>query len=611
MSSPHSRRAFPRVRAAILALAIPLLPPNAGAQQTPAVLDTVRVSGRTGIESAAPARTVEVIGRTEIASSPARSVADLLALRLGLDVLERSPAQADLALRGSSTEQVLILVDGVRVSDRQTGHFALDLAVPLAAVERIEVLRGASSALYGSDAVGGVINIVTRPDGGDASAQLRGGSFGTAAAAVSLAETVGRVHISASGDWERSDGHRDGTDFDVRQARARVAHQVVGGSFALDAGVAVRAFGAADFYGPYPSFERTGTTTTSLRWTSDASAAWGVDAVVHSRIHSDRYVLYRDDPSVYENLHRTRQSGAELTVRRALGQGLGIAFGAEGANDRLTSERLGDRDEQRGALFGELAYSHSTGASVQAGLRADRATGRATFVSPSVAVAIPVRRDLSLRASVSRGLRAPTWTDRYYTDPANVGNPDLEPETFWTGELGARLSLADGVSMDLAAWTREARDLIDWGKPLGAGDVEPWRTMNVKSASFHGLETVVRLNDVLGADWRVRGGLTRVNAQEVDGFESKYALRPLERFASIGGTFGLPLGFAADVDVTHARRVSDDRGSHTRADLRVSRAWRDITFTLDARNLGHVRYVDVSGLPVAGRAVYAGVTWRR
>src|SRR5690606_6496015 len=132
------------------------------------------------------ARSVDVIGADAIAATPARTLADVLANALGVDLQPRSPAQADIALRGATFEQILVLVDGVRMSDAQTGHFDLDLAVPLSEVERIEILRGPATALYGSDAVGGVVNIVTRRGGERLRFGVEGGSFGTAGAHAAL-----------------------------------------------------------------------------------------------------------------------------------------------------------------------------------------------------------------------------------------------------------------------------------------------------------------------------------------------------------------------------------------------------------------------------------------
>ncbi|HEX4935598.1 MAG TPA: TonB-dependent receptor plug domain-containing protein, partial [Gemmatimonadaceae bacterium] len=158
------------VRAALLAATVSAtLSAQAPAPQQ---LDTIRVTSRIAPDAGAAQRSVESIGREAIDRLPARTVTDLLEMAFGADVQRRSPAQADLAIRGSSLGQVLVLVNGVRVSDLQTGHFDLDLAVPLDAVARIEILRGPGATLYGPDAIGGVVNVVTRQ--GEAWARARG-----------------------------------------------------------------------------------------------------------------------------------------------------------------------------------------------------------------------------------------------------------------------------------------------------------------------------------------------------------------------------------------------------------------------------------------------------
>ena len=122
----------------------------------------VTVGSRASDRAARLTRSVEVLGRDRLTTLPVRTVAEALEWALGVDVQSRSPASADLSIRGSGMEEVLVLVDGIPVSDAQTGHFHLDLPIPLDQVERIEVLRGPAAALYGSDAVGGVVNVVTR-----------------------------------------------------------------------------------------------------------------------------------------------------------------------------------------------------------------------------------------------------------------------------------------------------------------------------------------------------------------------------------------------------------------------------------------------------------------
>ena len=194
--SPSSSPSSPLTHLAastLLALIFSIVTRGALGQQSAIVLDTVHVtvasrSAGTGV------RSEEVITREDIARRPGRNLADILDDALGVEIMGRSPAQADIAMRGSSTTQVLILVDGVRVNDPQTEHANLDLAVPLDDVERIEILRGAGSTLYGPDAAGGVVNIITTGHDGAAAPRqsLRGwgGSFGTGGAPARSSDSL-------------------------------------------------------------------------------------------------------------------------------------------------------------------------------------------------------------------------------------------------------------------------------------------------------------------------------------------------------------------------------------------------------------------------------------
>ena len=170
------------VRWLALAVALSSLSVPLSAQLPPlARLDTLRVEVASRIASGFPARSrvVQVLTEEDLRLLPVRTVAEALRWMTAADLQSRSPAQADLSFRGSTFEQVLVLVDGVRMSDPQTGHFDLDLAVPLDRVARIEVLEGPASALYGADALGGVVNVVTREGGTRASGWFERGAFDT------------------------------------------------------------------------------------------------------------------------------------------------------------------------------------------------------------------------------------------------------------------------------------------------------------------------------------------------------------------------------------------------------------------------------------------------
>jgi iron complex outermembrane receptor protein len=586
-----------------------LIATSVHAQNPSHALDTVQVTvaSRT-VDAAREARSTTVITRDDIARTAARSLTDVLALAMGADVRPRSLASADIALRGASSEGVVVLVNGVRVSDQQTGHFALDLAVPLDAVERVEILRGTSSALHGANAVGGVVNIVTRVPAG-ASLAASGGSFGTASLGASAATRAAGTSLFGSVDAARSDGHRPGTDYRVTQARGGVQHPLAGGTLRLDGGVAARRFGAAGFYGAYPSFEDTHTTTASARWDGALPAGWSLSTGIDTRRHGDLFTLYRDQPARYQNHHVTWQSGASALARREVSDVLAVAIGADASDLQLRSARLGDRAMRRDALFSQVTLGRADGPVLDGGLRVDHSSVDGTFASPSVAASLPINDIVRVRLSGARGYRAPTWTERYYRDPANIGSPSLSVERFWTGEAGVRATPTTSAFIDVAAFVRDARGLIDWARPLGAPDSVPWHTMNVARARYRGIEGEGGARDPLGGIWRVRVSGLAFDAGSAAGYRGKYALSPITR--SVGASATYPVGILRiAVDATDERRAAE--AAHTVVNARATLPVRGATetrITLDALNLGNAQYLDVSGMPVAGRAVYLGVRW--
>lgn len=572
------------------------------AQQQPATaLDTVRVTVSSRTPAAAQTRSVRVITRQEIERSPARNVAELLATALGMDVQMRSPASADLSIRGSSLEQVLVLVDGQRMTDQQSGHFDLDLAVPLDVIDHVEVLRGPGSTLYGPAAVGGVIDIVTRPDVGWSRADVHAGSFGTVGASAAGAGRVAGLSTRAGLAVERSDGHRDDTDYRTLQGTLSAERALGEGRVRADAGIGVRDFGAGDFYGPYRSYEDTHATTAALRWDSGSLGAWSLGASAATRRHGDLFTLLRDQPAVYQNHHVSWQSDAEAVARRTSGA-LALVLGADGSDLRLRSARLGNRREQRGAGFGELSWGAS-GAVLRGGVRGDWSSVFGGTFSPSLSASVPLSSAVSLRASVDRGFREPTWTERYYQDPVNVGDPALAPERFWAGEVGARASGPHGLHVDAATYLRRATDLIDWARPRGDTS-GVWRSMNVERATYQGLEVETGAVAPLGVEWTARGSWLAFDATGASGYTGKYALRPATR--SLGGSVSAPLG-PVRLTVTATDLAHPGEASYLYAVARLALQVGGTRVTLDALNLANADYLDAAAEPAAGHSFFVGI----
>lgn len=587
---------------AVLALAAA---PAAVSAQTPVwQLDSlnVTVGSRTG---AAPARAVEVLTAADLRTLPVRNVSDALDWALSVDVQRRSPAQADVSLRGGTFEQILVLVDGVRVSDPQTGHFDLDVSVPIDRIERIEILRGGASAVHGADAFGGVINIVTRRGSAEprASVRVQGGTFGEVTGGLEASAPIRDWTVSAGASWDESDGHREGTDHRIGLVDLRADGAVAGGRATVSAGYALRDFGADGFYGPFPSYEETRARDLAARWTGPLSGGLELTLSASTRRHDDDFVLRRADPSFYRNLHTSDQTRFEATLGAGLGEGARIVFGGEWAQEELSSSALGERDHTVTAAFGELGVAGDAWTG-QLGIRLDDRTDvDATFLSPSASLAWSATDAVRLRAGAARAFRAPTWTERFYEDPANLGTPDLEVERGWTVEVGADARRGAAV-LSGTVFRRTTEDLIDWARPASDPDAR-WETRNVESATFTGLELEVA--GVRAGPFDLRAGATFIDldTEEAAGLVSKSSLRPLTRTVTVAAGTALPGGARLRTVFEHRRRTDAEQGEFV--DLRLAVPVAGVEFTADATNLLDDPMPDLTGFAVAGRALRIGV----
>ena len=583
-------------------------PPVLHAQERPIPLDTLLVQAGSRVSPHLPilTRSVQVIRRAEISALPARTVSEVLEWATGVEVMARSPAQSDLSIRGAGFEQVVVLVDGVRMSDPQTGHFDLDLTVPLDQIERVEILRGPASAMYGADAMGGVVNVVTRGGESPWQGRLEGGSWGSAGVSGSGAVSgPGRSSVRGGGEFSRSDGHRPGTDFETLLLNLGLIQPAGSGRLTGQLGLSRKDFGARDFYAPYPSFEKTRTYTSSLRWHSSGGEGSGLEAGVSFRRHEDEFVLLRDDPAYYRNQHTSSQGGGEVLARYSPASGVDLALGGELFGDVLTSNSLGDRTEGRGAAFGEAVFGRGTPMVASLGLREDWHQRFGSFLSPSLSGSYAVGRGLRFRAAMGRSFRSPTFTERFYRDPINQGREDLSPERAWSGEFGADFFEWRPVRVSATVFLRRSEDLIDWARDLDAGDDVPWETRNVEEATFRGVEVDLDMQGPMGTTVAVGGAFLSVESEETRGFRSKYALRPLKE--RITGTVQRRFGQVLTVSVHAQRNRRAGENPYHRVGVRAGLRSGSLRIYLDGTNLINEAYPDITGANAPGRALRLGV----
>lgn len=586
---------------AVAVATLPLAPAHAGttgAIEPVQLPETVISASRLSADLAAPTRDMIIIDAERIAELAPSSITELLGSLPGVDARTRGPwgVQADLEIDGSTFSQVLILVDGVRANDPQTGHHTLNLPLEPADLERVEVIYGAGSAVHGPDAFGGVINLVPKAAvrrRADVAARwgasLDAGATGVASDAA--------LRWGWQGDWgsawvsggkRRSDGYREGTDFDEDRVFANLRLPLAGGDLSVQAGVQDKVFGARDFYAPFPSRE----------WTTAQSAAVtfrnGVVTVRgYGRRHRDRFVLIASDPAVYDNRHRSLLAGTEATVAVPFGGG-DVAVGGEWVHEAIDSNNLGDRSRLRGSLFSEYGRRLGDAWRVLTGVRVDHHESYGWEASPSISAARLVGPG-RVFASVARSYRSPSFTETWYTDPNNVGNPDLAAERAWQFEVGSAMPVA-GAQLEGAVFMRREQDLIDYVRPT---DTPPWQARNLGE-----METVgVRLR--ASRSWEhvlTEAAFSLVDKEQTldSGLESKYVFTHPTRQLSLRLRHDLPLGATADWRYINRARIAplQDYGV---VDVNLSLPVRYGSLLLRVRNLTNEGYQAVAGVPMPGR----------
>ncbi len=364
-------------------------------------------------------------------------------------------------------------------------------------------------------------------------------------------------------------------------------------------------FGANNFYGGNsPSREWTNQTLVAADHRLGAAAGWTFAVDASYRTHGDRFLFNQLNPLVSDNRHRTHAVLGGVTASRQVRGGT-VTVGIEGGQDWIRSTNLGDHELSRGSGFGEWRLPLGGRAQIDAALRVDRYSEFGTSWSPSVGVGWSPARALRLRASAGRAFRVPTFTERYYSDPANIARAEVGPERSWSGDGGADLFLASGWVVQATIFGRADSDVIDWLKPTAA---DLWRTYNIRDIDTKGVELGVRKNFSTGAFFLAQFTALDLDALEVNQL-SKYALDYAPRSFVAAGSLPLPGLFRVSPRVEYRRRSrSPNPEDYVLIDARVSRRFGPLfELMVDGTNLLDEAYHEIAGVPMPGAAMTVSI----
>jgi len=515
----------------------------------------------------------------------------------GLDVQGRGApgAQGDISIRGSSFQQALVLIDGIRLNDPQTAHHNLDLPLTAYDADRVDVLRGAYSPVYGPDAYAGAVNIITvRPDRDRAAARLGFGDFGAWSAAASCGRKWKKGGQKLSVERTASGGYRKGTDLRSASLFSRSALDLPWGELNLSLGYLDKDFGAADFYGTVLSGEREHTRNrfAALSHRID-HGEWTLEPKAYVRRHDDRF-SYVYNGAGYANSHTTYVSGAELRARRGLGALGALTAGGEYSGEKIDSGNIGGHGAVKKAVFARYEVSPAAGFDADAALRADHHSSWGWQASPGLRMGYSPAPGARLWAMAGRSFRAPSFTELYYRDPANAGNAGLKPEKSVSYEAGLDLRPSEEFGLRTAVFSRNESDILDWTRPGNSG---VWTANNIGRVK------------VWGAEQTLEGGAGPVTAAlkyayvykdtPARNYVSKYALRYARHKAGLAVKWRPQKDSELSLDVSAVKRV-DEKG-YTLADAGASRRYGALDVWAGVSNLFNTRYEEIPGAGAPGR----------
>ncbi|NLI59688.1 MAG: TonB-dependent receptor, partial [Clostridium sp.] len=604
-------------------------------------LNEIQVSGKRapGIYQET-GRQIAVISREQIEKLPAQSIQGLLRTALGVDIRERGPLgmQADISMRGGSFDQVMILLNGINVTDPQTGHYGLNLPVDLASVERIEILRGPAARVHGPNAFDGAINFVTKSGSENkVSAQLTAGDHGLYNLHAGLSHRKGAFGNYFSAQKGASDGYIDNTDFDILNLYYRGQVTREQSKFSLQLGYNDKSYGANSFYSAsYPNqFDANRTLFAAA--SMESSGLIRIRSDVYWRRHHDRFELFRNyigAASWYtgHNYHLSETAGASLNATTSWSLGT-TSLGAELRSESIWSNVLGlpmdkpldvpgENEGQFTRSFNRTNFSVFAEHNIYFGrfdlsggvlINRHSNSGYGVDWYPGIDLSYRLTTLLKWTASYNRSLRMPTFTDLFYSGPTNVGNPNLKPERAETYETAFRLR-NETYSASVGGFYRIGRDLIDWGRIPGE---TVYTTSNINRVEALGTEAAadLLLSELIPGQTLLRS--LSVNYSYVwqdkvsdEGYESYYVLDHLRQKLNISLIHGLGL---PNVEVNWNMQYRDRAGYYTKSDgtrvdhtpfwltdLRVS--WNKGNYGLyaEASNLFDATYSDLSELRQPG-----------
>ena len=439
-------------------------------------------------------RSIQIIDSEYIINSPSTNISDLLQEISGIDIRRRGVGgvQGDLYIRGGGFDQTLLLVDGMKMDDVQTGHHTLNMIIPLFLVERIELIKGPAARIFGQNAFNGAINIITKKIDSQSRKikiklnELSYGSYDQSNLSISTKITRDKVNSILGFSNNKSDGYRHNTDYKKNNYFIKSVFENGDHPIELITSFTENKFGANGFYASPSATEQYEETQSSLVGLSMSifSEKLVLKPKIYWRRGQDEYIYIRDNPSVYRNLHITNKISAELSGSYFSNLGI-TGFGLDMSSYDISSNNLGEHSRKTINLFFDHQFkAFNEKLILSPGISLSYFSDMSWHSFPGLDLGIDVSSNLKFYGNIGRTYRIPTYTDLYYSDKTTIGNENLVPESASSTEIGMKYNKSL-LSMSFSYFQRNAKNIIDYVKE---NEDDLWNARNIGSLKTSGFE---------------------------------------------------------------------------------------------------------------------------
>ncbi|MDG1227053.1 MAG: TonB-dependent receptor [Polaribacter sp.] len=577
-------------------------------------LDTILIkSTRIDLPFKENSRSINVITSTVIKNSAATNVADLLQQVAGVDIRRRGTggSQADLYIRGGGFDQTLLLIDGIKMDDAQTGHHTLNAALPIEVIERIEIIKGPAARVFGQNAFTGAINIVTKKKlSNTVSANVEAGSFGQKNGSVTVGKEFENSSFMAHVGTLTSDGYRENSDYNNYNYFLKGVFNKKKQPIEVIATFFDKKFGAQNFYTPtswgFNEYEETQNSLFGIQ-TTFKSEKFKITPRVYWKRGQDIFLLKRDDPSFYRNLHITNKVGIETNASYTSEIGI-TGFGVDISRVFISSNNLGNRNRTMANLFLEHRFKLADDKlDITPGIAVTYFSDFKFHAFPGMDIGYQLSDNLKAYGNLGVTYRIPTYTDLYYNDSSTSGNPDLKPEEAFAQEIGLKYN-SEKFTTSVAVFNRNATNLIDFVKP----DVSATKFVatNFAEVNTKGFEfnadyrfKINEFNQILSFGYNFLDDDILDQNKDL----SRYSLNTLKHQFITRFTSKLFKNVRQNIIYKHAERTVGT--SYNVWDASVIVDFNKFNFTVTANNIFDAEYVESGFLPMPSRNVLFGLRY--